>query len=351
MDKEKGMSQKIKTWMVILLTLALFVSGFFQLEKILAFNWDRGEYAISRKNQLLNLPQDSVDVLFLGASATYASFHPARLYERTGIRSFNLGLSLQPPLGVYYNLLETLQRHKPKVIIVDFSFLASYPDPTLDNYEAFYQKAYADIQSKELKKQFLQDVEIISPHFDSLPYISQFYKYHTRWNNLSEDDFVTRSHYKSMMLGGQLSFRYKPFQMDSIGSDKKNEKSYMLDERSEEVYTRLLQLCRENDITVVSVLPMRMGTTLDQQILFKNHAEENGLYFVDFNLPEVQAASGLDISSDFYDLRHVNILGARKMTDYIGNYILEQNILSSEAYPEADCLYQAWAEEYGVYTF
>ena len=175
-----------------------------------------------------------------------------------------------------------------------------------------------------------------------MPYISRFYNYHTRWKNLTKKDFIRHSSYREMMLGARLSFNYKPLKVYK----KSSEEIYKIDERSKDVYDRLIKFCNERKIVVVSVLPVRNGTNLNQQILFKEYSEENQLHFIDFNLPEVQRATGIDISTDFYDNSHVNILGARKNTDYIGEYILEQNLLTPEAYPEADRLYKAWATEY-----
>ena len=340
------MKRNYKTSIVILLTLILFVGGFLHAEKILSYKWDNAEYVQSRKNLLMSLPQDSVDVLFLGASGIQYGFHPARLYEKTGIRSFNLGLPFQPPLAVYYNLQETLRRHKPKVVVIDFSFLDAYPDANNKKYVSRYQRSYTDFQSRILKKQYLQDVQNLSPGIDTLSFISQFYNYHTRWKNLTKNDFTGHGGYRKMLLGTRLWFQYEQLKMYDSSLNKQKEKTYEVDKRSEEVYGRLIQLCKEQGIAVVSVLPARNGTTLNQQNLFKEHAAENQLHYVDFNLPEVQRATGLDLSTDFRDAKHVNILGARKNTDYIGEYILEQNLLTPEAYPEADRLYKAWATEY-----
>ena len=146
------------------------------------------------------------------------------------------------------------------------------------------------------------------------------------------------------MLGGQFVYTYKPLQT----TDRQTDEIYQTDEQSKQVYDRLIQLCKEQDIAIVSVLPWRNGTTVEQQLLHKNHAEENRILFVNYNQTEVETAVGLNPSTDFYDDKHVNILGARKMTDYIGAYILEQNLLTPEAYPEADELYQAWAAEYAA---
>ena len=144
------MKQNRKTLIVILLTVALFIGGFSHVEKRLDYKWDSDEHIFSRKDQLMNLPQNSVDVLFLEPVRSMP-VSPPRLYEQTGMRSFNLGSALQPPLVVYYNLRETLTRHKPKVVVIDFSFLHTHPDPAHERHEVRYLKGYVDLQSKDLK--------------------------------------------------------------------------------------------------------------------------------------------------------------------------------------------------------
>jgi hypothetical protein len=259
-----------------------------------------------------------------------------------------LGVSLQPPLAVYYNLQEALTRHKPKVVVIDFSFLHTYPEPTNQKYDPWYQRSYVDIQSGALKKQYLREMKHLTPDVDLLPYISPFYKYHTRWRYLIKEDFSGRGDYQEMKLGTKFSFDYKPQKADDQNANRQGETVYEKDERSAAIYDRVIQLCREEGIAVISVLPARNTTTSERQDLHKNYAKEHQLLHIDFNQPEIKNMTGVDPLTDFYDAQHVNILGARKMTDYIGDYILEQNLLTPEDHPEADKLYQAWAAEYAA---
>lgn len=335
-----------KIGLTLLLTLSIFVGCFLRAEQVLMHKWESNEHVISKKTHLLELPEDSLDVLFLGASATYVGFHPARLYQETGIRSFNLGTSLQPPLAVYYNLLEAMEHHNLKVVVIDFSFLDRNADPLSDKQEPRYQRAYDSLVNPELKRAFLRDLHELNNDVDCFPYKSPFYRYHNRWKKIDEKDFIVDYDYQEMMLGGRQNFEYLGRDIPGHFAVNETDKALPYDDQSKKVYDRLIQTCQDNNITLVSILPRRNEATWSQHLLFQDYAEQNQMYFIDFNMPEVQEVVQLDYATEYYDGGHVNMLGARKMTDFIGNFLLEKNLITPESYPEADSLYANWAKEY-----
>ena len=57
-------------------------------------------------------------------------------------------------------------------------------------------------------------------------------------------------------------------------------------------------------------------------------ADSYDVPLIDFNLPSVQEAAGLDFPFDYWDEKHANVIGAQKMTNYIGAFLKDRCELS-----------------------
>jgi hypothetical protein len=60
----------------------------------------------------------NIDILFLGSSHCYRGFD-TRIFERYGLKSFNLGTTAQSPINSYYLLAKHIWRLKPKLIVME----------------------------------------------------------------------------------------------------------------------------------------------------------------------------------------------------------------------------------------
>ena len=64
-------------------------------------------------------PEDSVDVLAVGTSLTYAGINTNVLWSEFGIASYNLCSAEQPFWVSYYTIKEVLKTQHPRVILLD----------------------------------------------------------------------------------------------------------------------------------------------------------------------------------------------------------------------------------------
>lgn len=119
----------MKYFIKSILVFSLFLSVFYTFT---LFIW--GQYAPSSFKPNLNYPRGSwghlysrlmdiknvgkVDILFLGSSLAYRGFDP-RIFEASGITSFNLGSSAQTPIQAQVLLKRYLRQVKPKLIIYE----------------------------------------------------------------------------------------------------------------------------------------------------------------------------------------------------------------------------------------
>ena len=66
-------------------------------------------------------PSETIDIVFLGTSHMIYGAAPMELYEKYGIKSYNLSTPSQPLQIGYYLLKNTLKTQSPELIVYDAS--------------------------------------------------------------------------------------------------------------------------------------------------------------------------------------------------------------------------------------
>ena len=66
--------------------------------------------------------QESIDIVFLGASHAYRSFVPSVFDEKTGMNTYNVGTSSQTLKDSYYLLKEVFKTHDPKQVVLESGY-------------------------------------------------------------------------------------------------------------------------------------------------------------------------------------------------------------------------------------
>ena len=68
-----------------------------------------------------------------GVQPLYAAVNPAVIWNESGVTGYNLGLSNQNAMTVYYELQYLLKHHTPQVVCIDANSIVS--DRTPENEE------------------------------------------------------------------------------------------------------------------------------------------------------------------------------------------------------------------------
>ena len=123
------------------------------------------------------------EVLFVGDCEVYENFSPITLYQEYGISSYIRGSAQQLAWQSYYMLEDTLRYETPKVVV--FNVLAlKYDEPQSEAYNRM------TIDGMKLSKTKLDAIEAsMTDRENMLDYIFPILRYHSRWSELSAEDF------------------------------------------------------------------------------------------------------------------------------------------------------------------
>ena len=111
-----------------------------------------------------------------------------------------------------------------------------------------------------------------------------------------------------------------------------------------EQFMKIVDLCFENNIKLVLVsFPTQNAWGYRKHNTIDKLARENNLEFLDLNLVDLKIDWRIDTKDDG---SHLNYTGAKKVSDYIGNYLQETGLVSSH---KNDINYKSWQKAFEIY--
>jgi hypothetical protein len=267
------------------------------------------------------------DVIFIGDCEVFSNISPITLWEKYGITSYIRGSAQQLLWHSYYLLEDTLRYEKPKVVV--FNVLAmKYNEPQKEAYNRLTLDGMKLSNTKigAINASMMEDEALIT-------YLFPILRYHSRWNELSREDFKYLFHKNTVSHNGFLMrIDVKPVTVIPKG---KKLADYQFGENSYDYLDRITKLCKENDIKLVlikspSVYPYWYKEWDDQIV---QYAMENDLDY--YNFLAVADEIGIDYSKDTYDGGlHLNLVGAEKFTNYFGKILSDTYSLPNHSQEE-----------------
>ncbi len=320
--------------------------------------WEDDNY--NATHGFYEVENNTIETLFLGSSHVRCGISPMLLYEEYGISSFDLSTDDQPVLASYYWLEEAYRLHSETLdtVVLDTSMLIQTPT------NAYFHKAIDPMRLSPVK---VRAVRAYSDGLsDFLTNLSPLLTYHDRWEEVTGEDFSKFKKDSQTFLRGNV---FSASQWVSSASDESVIPSPLLvaDEEAAPVATddlaveylgQIVSFCEEHDISLVLInLPTEW--TSGEHNAIQALADEYGLDFIDFNVDPYYSETGFDMATDFMvpgedDLAignlHANYYGSRKLTDYMGQYLIgecgNRDVRGDEAYAFMD----DELEDYSRYT-
>ena len=334
----------------IVLFLVLGVSLFFAVQRILTPNWNNYQGSDSSIQGFFALEDDTLVVLFLGTSHVIYGISPMRLYEQTGIRSYNLGTSGQPIECSYILLKQAFCSQHPKVVFLDVSHM--FDDKT--KMAPYYRNVMDNLYGRSTYWEFAKIYAETDKSDGFWSAIFPMIKYHTRWTELDADDlshphgvYYSMGQYihsyagsPAMSLASLEQYNAKVFSRGSgtvLTADGDADQSQVqtdpiyhpqITATFTEYVEKMLALCRENgaELIMMNVPTMKKAVQGGWSTVKAEAAaafmEQYGLTFVDLHYADI-----VDPTYDFIDGGgHLNLNGSEKVMDYLGDFL-------SGAYP------------------
>lgn len=295
--------------------------------------------------------KDSLDYLFLGSSQTATSITPMEMYEKYGITGYNLSTEQQNLVLSYYLMKDALRYQKPKVVVLDTLFLFQfYGETPVNMNEMAIRKVIDAMLWSSVKMEAIRDIcDLVPEQHSALSYYFTPIRYHERWKEIDKSDFYYYMMDKRNTLKGYAVYDHvEPTDHFGFTTGETDECAEFVD-MMETYFDKLARLCEEKGIELLLIKTPRPGASSWGE---KRHnacealAQEYGLTFIDFNTADMLEELGWDSRQDSGDVSHVNMYGASKLSDYMGNYLAEHYALPDRRGEE---VYSRWEEDLAEY--
>lgn len=289
------------------------------------------------------------DVLFLGTSHMGYGVYPLELWNDYGIVSYNLGGHANPMATTYWVMENALDYTTPRLVVVD-CFLLSYMIKTHSLFASahFSLDAFPNSKNKLAAVYDLLDDDMIAEQYPEaleaeprtrLELLWNYSVYHSRWNDLEQEDFEP---VPSKEKGAEHFTDVVPSkEAIRIPAECKLED----DTVSVRYLEKIIEECRRRNIDVLlTYLPFSAPEDSQKEANsvydIAAHYEVNYINFLDTDI--------INYETDYCDSDyHLNPSGARKVTDYLGRYIMENYNIPDQRSNE---LYADWHTDYDDYA-
>ncbi len=297
-----------------------------------------------RLNAFYKLPENSLDVLLLGASTVRNGFSPLELWAGQGITAYILSNAFQNPMVNYYYLVEALKYQHPQVIVLDTSWLVRPFD--IDEGESFIRLAVDPMKFSLNKLLFVQAIVQKSSRQSLSSYLFPLLRYHSRWKELSLEDLAIWKQYAENPFRGQnLVSESTPLTL-SEKAFTPTDNVLPIDDTAKMYYQMIFNLCNQNEIDVILVTAPRYSWNRAKHNAVQLFADQHQLVYFDYSSPELMKQIGFDPLTDFLDREHVNSNAAKKITAHLSAF-LERNYWLRDK--RKDPAFSVWNEDYITY--
>lgn len=156
-----------------------------------------------------DLPENSLDAVYIGSSRVYAFFMPAVAFERSGICVWNYASPAQPIDAARELVEEVLKTQLDALILINLD------DIRMDSREFIHYLTdympFSKLKVRLIYKLIKKNAFGLS---NGMEYYFPMLRYHSRWQELTETDFGTpddRATYMSSSAYGPFLYNAKDF--------------------------------------------------------------------------------------------------------------------------------------------
>lgn len=256
------------------------------------------------------------NIIFVGDCEVYENISPVTLWEEYGLTSYMRGSAQQLIWQSYYLLEETLSYETPDVVV--FNVLSmKYGKPQNEAYNRM------TLDGMKMSASKIKSINASMTEEESfMSYVFPLLRYHSRWNELTQDDFKYYWSTKKVTHSGYLMRAdIKP-----VGGLPKAPalQDYSFSENSYKYLDMMVDLCDKKGIQLVLIkAPSLYPYWYDEwDDAMEDYANEHNLKYINFL--DCTEEIGIDFSTDTYDAGlHLNVYGAEKLAHYFGKTLMD----------------------------
>lgn len=290
------------------------------------------------------LSREDVDMVYVGSSSAWVYWQPLKAWHDTGLTSYLYAHDSTPINSIQYFIQEARKSQDVKLFVVDVRSLRNFGTKgdnrfhwSLDGMDVFSINRW-----QLINKYFsLLDTSGID---DRLVFYWDIIKYHTLTGNFASPDswelIDNSAKVQNKGFGWIDSYHYLDFPVDYETDDRAE-----LYSTHQAVLVDLLEYCRHENLNVLFVVSP-CAATKDEMKMYNaigDLIETYGFTYLNTNSGFYYDEMGLDFSTDFYNIAHVNPLGADKYTSFLEKYIADHYDLPNHT---GDPAYSSWDEDY-----
>lgn len=308
-------TQIIKTITFLLILAVTFVA----VTQIFIPKWVTGTSVTLVSDGLYEQKEDTIDVCVLGSSQLVYGISCMRLLEEYGISAYSCATGEQPLLCAYFYLLETHKNQNISTVILDTSMLYEVEE------ESRFRKTLDSAPFSMNKLAVIRERTRSEESSSFISYLFPIINYHGRWDELGKADLGYITAESEVYRGNILSSNVKrnvSYEKLCVDEDPVDE-SIQMDENQLRAFEMIVDYCKKENIELLLVKAPKGTWVGTKTVGCQELAKEHGLVYIDFNTAEMISELDLDVTRDFWNDDHLNVRGADKFTDYIGNYLLQ----------------------------
>ena len=223
-----------------------------------------------------NEPVNTMDMMFFGSSHAFCTFDPLVVKEQSGIDSYTYATQQQPLWITYHYMIEALKTQSPKVMVLEI-YGAKYNEEFSE--EVINRSAFESLKPSKNRTDLLNASVPKGEHFT---YYIPFIKYHSRWDQLTPNDFDTGYYF-----GTDVEKGYVRLEKTTVGEPKDLSnvtQATPLFEKTEEYLYKIIELAEENDIELI-LMGAPCNADEELKMIFNSVeqiAEKENLLFMDY---------------------------------------------------------------------
>lgn len=289
-------------------------------------------------------PNNTLQAVYIGASNAFCFWAAPLAWEHYGITVYPFASGGQKLEAVKY-LLEEARKTQPDALFI-VGIAQSNLDPGgMPDARIHNLADYIPLSANKLAllRELCDEREI--PWKDRAEYYVPLIRYHSRWNNLTVNDFKNDF---GNFKGGDIHPGILGGVVDFSATYRETSRREELSDFQTLYLADLLQYCKDEELNMLFVLTNFVATDESQYARLNTVGDFCRDYgFPVLDMREKNDEIGIDLTKDYYNANHVNVHGMIKTTDYLSRYLIENYGFEDR---RGDPAYRSWDEAYDEYV-